>query len=68
MYDDSGDLSGWQPTVMNFKKRELLKDLLPVLSSNRALQRTLKEYVVGLELVSTPKSESSTSPIATPEV
>ncbi|KAG0362558.1 HIR complex subunit [Podila minutissima] len=62
---EGGEHSGWQPTILGFKKRELLKDLLPVLSSNRALQRTLKEYVVGLEMVSTPKSESSVSSLTT---
>ncbi|KAG0345255.1 HIR complex subunit [Podila humilis] len=54
-----GERSGWQPTILGFQKRELLKDLLPILSSNRSLQRTLKEYATGLEMVSTTKAEGT---------
>ncbi|KAF9413406.1 HIR complex subunit [Podila epigama] len=54
-----GELSGWQPTILGFQKRELLRDLLPILSSNRTLQRTLKEYATGLELI------KSSSPLPT---
>ncbi|KAF9103107.1 HIR complex subunit [Mortierella sp. AM989] len=46
-----GERSGWQPTIMGFPKRELLKELLPVLGSNRSLQRVVKEYMSGLETV-----------------
>ena len=36
----------WEPNVAGLSKRELLRDtVLPALSSNRALQRLLSEYV-----------------------
>ncbi|KAI1295149.1 HIR complex subunit [Mortierella claussenii] len=46
-----GERSGWQPTILGFQKRDLLRELLPVLSSNRSLQRIVKEYLSGLEMV-----------------
>ncbi|KAI7832276.1 WD40-repeat-containing domain protein [Gamsiella multidivaricata] len=58
-----GEKSGWQPTILGFQKRELLKELLPVLSSNRALQRVVKEYLSGLEKVT--KVSASASPTST---
>lgn len=61
-----GDKSTWQPTVLGFQKRELLKELLPVLSSNRLLQRVLKEYHSGLEIVTKGKASTSSSPAAKP--
>ncbi|KAF8938878.1 HIR complex subunit [Dissophora ornata] len=59
-----GEKSGWQPTILGFQKRELLRDLLPVLSSNRSLQRIVKEYISGLEMVA--KSNTSTSATSSP--
>ncbi|KAF9358579.1 HIR complex subunit [Mortierella sp. NVP85] len=53
-----GDKSAWQPTILGFQKRELLRELLPVLSSNRSLQRIVKEYLSGLEMVT--KGRAST--------
>ncbi|KAF9974826.1 HIR complex subunit [Actinomortierella ambigua] len=53
-----GENSGWVATVLGMPKRELLKDILPILSSNRALQRVIKEYATALETL----SPSSTSP------
>ncbi|KAG0309893.1 HIR complex subunit [Dissophora globulifera] len=57
-----GERSGWQPTILGFQKRELLKELLPVLSSNRSLQRIVKEYLSGLEMVT--KSSAGTSSLS----
>ncbi|KAF9177411.1 HIR complex subunit [Haplosporangium sp. Z 11] len=57
-----GEKSGWQPTVLGFQKRELLKELLPVLSSNRSLQRIVKEYLSGLEMVT--KSSTGSTDVA----
>ncbi|KAF9174153.1 HIR complex subunit [Mortierella sp. AD010] len=56
-----GEKSGWQPTVMGFMKRELLKELLPVLSSNRSLQRVVKDYLSGLEMVTKGSSSGNSS-------
>ncbi|KAG0244912.1 HIR complex subunit [Actinomortierella wolfii] len=47
-----GENSGWVPTVLGMQKRELLRDILPILSSNRALQRVVKEYATALEALS----------------
>ncbi|KAG0265506.1 HIR complex subunit [Actinomortierella ambigua] len=47
-----GENSGWVPTVLGIPKRELLRDILPILSSNRALQRVIKEYATALETLS----------------
>ncbi|KAF9087927.1 HIR complex subunit [Mortierella sp. GBA35] len=49
-----GEKSGWQATILGHQKRELLRELLPVLSSNRSLQRIVKEYLSGLEMVTKP--------------
>ncbi|KAG0328355.1 HIR complex subunit [Dissophora globulifera] len=54
-----GERSGWQPTILGFQKRELLKELLPVLSSNRSLQRIVKEYLSGLEMVTKSSAAAS---------
>ncbi|ORZ17493.1 WD40-repeat-containing domain protein [Lobosporangium transversale] len=57
-----GDKSGWQPTILGFQKHELLRELLPVLSSNRSLQRIVKEYLSGLEMVAKAKQSATAAP------
>ncbi|KAG0201883.1 HIR complex subunit [Mortierella sp. GBA30] len=54
-----GEKSEWQATVLGFQKRELLKELLPVLSSNRSLQRVVREYLSGLEMVNKTREKTS---------
>ncbi|KAF9585251.1 HIR complex subunit [Lunasporangiospora selenospora] len=62
-----GEKSDWQPMIMNIQKREVLKDILPVLSSNRSLQRIVKEYLTGLEMVSVNTSpKAATTPSTAP--
>ncbi|KAI9028965.1 WD40-repeat-containing domain protein [Phycomyces nitens] len=34
----------WEPDVLKLSKKELLKQILPILASNRQLQRTIQEY------------------------
>ncbi|KAG0272841.1 HIR complex subunit [Linnemannia exigua] len=53
-----GERSGWQVTILGHQKRELLRELLPVLSSNRSLQRIVKEYQSGLDMVTKPALDS----------
>ncbi|CAB4382410.1 WD40 repeat-like protein [Rhizophagus irregularis] len=36
--------SNWDPFIMGMSKRQLLKEILPILASNRALQRHVTEY------------------------
>jgi len=36
--------SNWDPFIMGMSKRQLLKEILPILASNRALQRYVTEY------------------------
>jgi len=40
--------SRWSPLVLNMDKRELLSELLPIISSNRALQRLANQFREGL--------------------
>jgi len=47
--DDSD--SGWQSTVLGMKKRELLKELLRIMSANRGLQRLISEYKESLDSI-----------------
>ncbi|KAK3845554.1 MAG: WD40-repeat-containing domain protein [Linnemannia gamsii] len=54
-----GERSGWQAAILGHQKRELLRELLPVLSSNRSLQRIVKEYQSGLDMVTKPALDSS---------
>ncbi|KAG0051915.1 HIR complex subunit [Gryganskiella cystojenkinii] len=58
-----GERSGWEPTILGFQKRELLRELLPVLSSNRSLQRVVKEYLAGLDMVTTTAAPAGSAAI-----
>jgi len=44
--------SNWDPIVLGLPKRELLQNLLPLISANRALQRLVTQYTEGLKNVS----------------
>ncbi|CAI2173761.1 11228_t:CDS:10 [Funneliformis geosporum] len=43
-YTNNQILSNWDPFIMGMSKRQLLKEILPILSSNRTLQRHVTEY------------------------
>jgi len=46
-----GTILGWNPTILGIPKRQLLKDLLPVMSKNRALQRLVTRLSDSLEQI-----------------
>jgi len=39
----------WEPTVLGLSKRELLRELLPIMSTNRSLQRLVVQFREGLD-------------------
>ncbi len=39
----------WEPSVLGMSKRELLRSLLPIMSTNRGLQRVVAQFREGLE-------------------
>uniref|UniRef100_A0A8C6U554 Protein HIRA n=1 Tax=Neogobius melanostomus TaxID=47308 RepID=A0A8C6U554_9GOBI len=43
--------SSWEPTTLGLRKRELLKELLPVIGENLQFQRLFTEYQEQLELL-----------------
>ena len=53
--DDEGmeqtENGSWCPDVLGLGKRELLAELLPIIGSNRALQRLKAEYTLSLQSV-----------------
>ena len=47
---EHGAAASWEPEVLGIPKRQLLREVvLPALSTNRALQRLLAEYVEMLQ-------------------
>ena len=39
----------WEPSVLGMAKRELLRELLPIMSTNRSLQRLVAQFREGLD-------------------
>eukprot|EP00026_Physarum_polycephalum_P017827 Phypoly_transcript_19179.p1 GENE.Phypoly_transcript_19179~~Phypoly_transcript_19179.p1 ORF type:complete len:159 (+),score=21.60 Phypoly_transcript_19179:171-647(+) len=42
----------WEPSILGMAKRELLRELLPIMSTNRSLQRLVAQFREGLESIS----------------
>ncbi|KAJ3299326.1 HIR complex subunit [Borealophlyctis nickersoniae] len=49
---------GWDPLVLGLRKRELLKEILPIIAGNRGLQRTVQQYDETLKGISAGESLS----------
>lgn len=39
----------WDPMVLGLPKRELLREMLPIMSANRSLQRLVAQFREGLD-------------------
>eukprot|EP00794_Sanderia_malayensis_P014352 gene14352-15848_t len=48
---DSGDNEAWQNTILVFRKRDLLQEVLPIIASNLRFQRLYTEFKDQLEYI-----------------
>ncbi|KAL1924203.1 uncharacterized protein VTP21DRAFT_7238 [Calcarisporiella thermophila] len=46
----------WSPTILGLAKRDLLREILPILARNRHLQRIVMEYRASLERIDASRS------------
>jgi len=46
---NSAPSKNWEPSILGMAKRELLRELLPIMATNRSLQRLVAQFREGLD-------------------